>query len=676
MIHLADWISPELLRPLSLALLHFLWQGAALAALAALVFTVSRSAATRYVLGVVILAAMVAAPVITFLVLRNEQPQFPLNWIADSPAPLAEQKTFRIQGNAHSVPQQPVPEKPYFFLVEAWFFGVLLLSLRTAGGVVALERLRRKDSKPVSAAFLDRCLALQRRMGLTRVVRYCESIHLDAPAVIGWLRPVVLLPVSALTGLTEAQLQAVIAHELAHVHRFDAFVNLSQVAAESLLFYHPGVWWLSRRIRAERENCCDDVAIAVCGSPLEYARALTLLEEWRATPALAMAANRAPLSARIRRLLGFPSLYSSARTANLTVGVLCLSVALFAGNAFFGIAHATASAQAASAPQAPRANNHDLVITVQADKPTPEEEAQPASEATFAAKPAPAPAAVPSQKPQPAPAPQPSPASQPSAAPQAQESFVDGLKAAGYDNLSVEDLVSMKVQGITPAYIRSIQAEGLKPSAQELIGMKVQGITPDYIRELRAAGLKPDVDELIGLKVQNITPEYLRQMKDLGLQTDADNLIGMKVQGITPDYVREMRAAGLKCDTDELIGMKVQGITPAYVQDMKGLGIAPDADGLTGMKVQGITPNYIRELRATGLNPDADEFIGMKVQGITPEYVKSLQSAGLKFDVDDLISAKMQGVTPEFIQKVQSHGFKNLTLEQIVELKRTGILEK
>ena len=554
--------------------------------------------------------------------------------------------------------RSPLPEKSYLFLVEAWFFGVLLLSLRTAGGVVALERLRRRNSAPLNAELLERCLALQRRMGLARFIQYCQSLHLDAPSVIGWIRPVVLLPVSALTGLSEAQLTAVIAHELAHIRRYDAFVNLFQVAVESLLFYHPAVWWLSKRIRAERENCCDDAAIAVCGSPLEYARALTLMEEWRATPALAMAANRAPLADRIRRLLGVPAHSSSLRAANLTVGVLCLSVALVAGNAFLGLARATVSASPRAVPQAAAAGDRDLVIVVRGEKPAPD--------------PKPAPLA----SPDPAPQPMPVPAPQSSPQTETHESYIDALKAAGYDNLSADDLVGMKIQGITPAYIRGIQAAGLKPTTDELIGMKVQGITPEYIQELRGAGLKPDVDELIGMKVQGVTPDYLRQMKDLGLQTDADNLIGMKVQGITPDYVREIRATGVKADTDELIGMKVQGITPSYVKEMKELGVQPDADDLIGMKVQGITPDYIRAIQAEGLKPTADELIGMKVQGITPEYVKSLQAAGLKLNPDDLISAKVAGITPEFIREAQSHGFKNLDIEKLIELKHAGVLEK
>ncbi|MFI5098011.1 MAG: M56 family metallopeptidase [Candidatus Acidiferrales bacterium] len=630
MIHLAQWISPDLLRPLGLALLHFLWQGAALAALAAFALTLVRTASTRYVLGVIILAAMVVAPAITFFVVRDQPPQPPAIYAASRIGAPDAPRHSTLQANAKPAQPQPAPEKAYLFLVETWFFGVLLLSLRTAGGVVALERLRRRNSAPLSSALLELCLALQRRMGLTRFIQYCESFQLDAPSVIGWIRPIVLLPVSALTGLSESQLTAVIAHELAHIRRYDAFVNLFQIAAESLLFYHPAVWWLSKRIRAERENCCDDAAIAVCGSPLEYARALTLMEEWRAMPTLAMAANRAPLADRIRRLLGVPAHSSSLRAANLTVGVLCLFVALVAGNAFLGLARATVSAAPHSVSQAAVAADRDLVVVVRGEKPAPD--------------PKPAPLASPD------PVPQAKPVPAPQSAPQTEthESYIDALKAAGYDNLSTDDLIGMKIQGVTPAYIRAVQAAGLKPSVGELIGMKVQGVTPEYIQELRAEDLKLDVGELIG----------------------------MKVQGITPDYVREIRALGVQADTGELIGMKVQGITPGYIKEMKELDLQADAGDLIGMKVQGITPDYVRAIQAQDLKPTAGELIGMKVQGVTPEYVKALQAAGLKLDPDKLISAKVAGITPEFIREAQSHGFTNLDLKKLMELKHAGVLEK
>jgi beta-lactamase regulating signal transducer with metallopeptidase domain len=664
MIHLAQWISPELLPPLGLALLHFLWQGAALAALAALAMALARGASTRYVLGVIFLAAMVAAPAITFFVVRGQQPQTPAISAGTHAAASATPRHSAFRLNSRAAQPQPASEKPYLLLVEAWFLGVLLLSLRTAGGVVALERLRRRTSAPLSAVLIERCLALQRRMGLSRLIQYSQSIHLDAPAVIGWIRPVVLLPISALTGLSEAQLTAVLAHELAHIRRHDAFVNLFQVAAESLLFYHPAVWWLSKRIRTERENCCDDAAIAICGGPLEFARALTLMEEWRATPVLAMAANRAPLGDRIRRVLGVPSHASSMRAANLAAGVLCLSVALVAGNAFLGLARASVAVPRQSMPQATNAAKGDLLVVVQGTKPAPEEPS-----------PAPAPeSATPRQQSKPTPEPVPAPQPVPQA--EVHESYIDALKAAGYANLSADELVGLKIQGITPDYIRAILAEDLKPTVDELIGLKIQGITQEYIQEMRVAGLKLNVDELIGIKIQGITPEYFRQMRELGLQADADNLIGMKVQGISADYVREMRAAGVKAGSDELIGMKVQGITTEYVKEMKDLGIQPDADGLIGMKVQGIAPEYIREIRATGINPDADELIGMKIQGVTPEYIKMLQAAGLKLDADDLITAKVSGITAEFIREVQSHGFKNLDIEKLIELKHSAVLDQ
>jgi beta-lactamase regulating signal transducer with metallopeptidase domain len=285
-------------------LLHFLWQGAGLAALFAMACAVCRSAPARYALAVSALVLMMASPVVTFTWLRA-QANPAVRAGAGGAAAWAETST----QNATALPGSHAPvaesrsEQPMalLWLVEAWFLGVLLLSLRTAGGLLLIERMRRKEIQPVGTVLLARCLALQRRMGLDRVIRYCECHRLDAPAVLGWLRPVVLLPVRALTGLSEAQIEAVIAHELAHIRRLDCFVNLFQIATETLLFYHPAVWWVSQRIRAEREHCCDDEAIAICGDAVNYARALTLMEEWRTAPALMMAANRSPLAERVVR---------------------------------------------------------------------------------------------------------------------------------------------------------------------------------------------------------------------------------------------------------------------------------------------------------------------------------------------------------------------------------------
>jgi beta-lactamase regulating signal transducer with metallopeptidase domain len=643
MSDLSQWFSADLLRPLGLSLLHFLWQGVAVAALALVVLALSRRAAVRYVVALVALAAMVAAPVVTFGVLQSSgSPDESMMVFADpwSPAELhvAQPESHGRGAVAEKDAGMGLSATSLVWLVQGWFAGVLLFSVRTAGGLLVIARLRRREAVPVSEKLLRLCVRLQERLGLERVVRYCESVQLDAPAVAGWFRPVVFLPATALTGLSEAQLETVIAHELAHVQRLDGLVNLLQIAAETLLFYHPGVWWLSRRIREEREHCCDDVAISVCGNAVEYARALTLMEEWRSAPALAMAVNRSPLAARITRLLGIGTTGSAIRSPGLAAGILCLTAALIAGNALFGVARSAAGA-ASAAPAKQQATTQDeraatFVITAprpRAPGKTPKAPPSPASIPAPEANPSPAAIAAPV----PGPAPQASPSAPPAPAPQANPapagSYIDAMKAAGLDNLSVDDLVGLKIQGVTPDYARLMKELGLRVDADELIGMKVQGITPEYVREMRAAAGQPTLkgDELIGLKVQGVTPEYVKQMHELGVKTDADEIIGMKVQGVTPAYIRELRGMGLKVDADEIIGMKVQGITPEYAKSFQDLG----------------------------LHPDADELIGMKVQGITAAYLKEMQAAGFKLDVDDAIGAKVQGITPEFIAKARGYGF-------------------
>jgi beta-lactamase regulating signal transducer with metallopeptidase domain len=338
------------MHALGWALLHFLWQGTAVGALAAILMAFCRRASARYAVAVGALLIMLAAPVATFFsVARSRAAMVASSYSFVTFSAPSSSATIR---HSSSMARFSPSLDALPWLVEAWLLGVAFLSLRSAGGFLLLERERRRQSAIVSDRVLAICHALQQHLGLERTIQYCECKWLQAPAVIGWFRPLVLLPVTALTGLSDEQLQSIIAHELAHIQRFDAFVNVFQIAVETLLFYHPTVWWLNKRIRAEREHCCDDVAVSLCGNPVEYARALTLMEEWRSAPALAMAANRGPLSERIFRVLGLKSIGAGKRGLGVAGGVLCLTAALVAGNALLGIAYPKMHAGAASAAQA------------------------------------------------------------------------------------------------------------------------------------------------------------------------------------------------------------------------------------------------------------------------------------------------------------------------------------
>src|SRR5690606_27960227 len=172
--------------------------------------------------------------------------------------------------------------------------------LRLLGGLILTHRLRRGGT-PIPA--LEGGLGeLAERLGISRRVRLFASTRVDVPTALGWLRPVVLLPASALTGLTAAQLELILAHELAHIRRHDYLVSLLQGVGEALLFYHPLTWWVSRTLRVEREHACDNLALAATGAaPLALAESLARLEVGRALPAPALAAT-GHLLPRIRRL--------------------------------------------------------------------------------------------------------------------------------------------------------------------------------------------------------------------------------------------------------------------------------------------------------------------------------------------------------------------------------------
>jgi uncharacterized protein (TIGR03435 family) len=290
-------------------LLHFLWQGSLIASFyAGLRREMTRTSTpnTRYTLACVFLAAMLAAPLVTWSLMRSPEP------VPDA--------AYRIRNNPPATSALPtsLPESVRAsisgvrtgqflpWVVTIWLAGAAAFWVRLAGGWVVAARMRSMLVRPVPSDWQQLLGELAARIGLFRPVRLLISGLVQVPTVIGWLRPVILVPVGALGGLPPEQVEALLIHELAHIRRHDYLVNLLQSVAEALLFYHPAVWWVSGHIRAERELCCDDVAVTVTGDVLTYARALAELESCRPAHLNAVvAANGGSLAGRIGRLLGY-----------------------------------------------------------------------------------------------------------------------------------------------------------------------------------------------------------------------------------------------------------------------------------------------------------------------------------------------------------------------------------
>jgi hypothetical protein len=303
---------------------------------------------------------------------------------------------------------------------------------------------------------------------------------------------------------------------------------LLQSAVETLLFYHPATWWVSRQVREERERCCDDVAVGHCGDAAGYVRAIAELAALRATPALAMSATGGSLLGRARRLLA-PA--AARRSSGATAAAVALIVVAFAwasaraevsGDAGgFGadpvaliaplepIARTTVAPVALDPQRAPRAV---------AGPPAPLQRAQPDR------RPAPARSAPARARPRPERARHDAP------------DLIDQMIALGYRRIPVEQLIALGTHGVDGAYVRGMNSLGLgRLSVDALVALKIHGVTPGYARELRAAGVRiTRAEQLRSMKIHGVTAAAVRDARRLGYTPSPEELVKLRIHGLIP----------------------------------------------------------------------------------------------------------------------------------------------
>lgn len=315
---------------LGAALLHFLWQGGAIAGVYAAARRRASRPEVRYLLACTALVAMAVSPVVTWMALRPMPLGSPLAAVpAADPTGVAE-PVFR-GGLPHifAAESAGVPAVWLSWVAAAWMAGVVIFWLRLLGGWLVAERLRRRQVRPAPRAWQQAMDRLSARLRVSRPVRLLVSGLVHAPSVVGLLRPVVLVPVGVLAGLPPDQVEALLLHELAHIRRWDNLANALQSIVEALLFYHPVVWWVSGHMRAERELCCDDAAVAITGDAQSYALALAgLAVGTHALSQAAVAATGGSLAERVARLLGKPRQPSRtpAPAAAVLLGLAAITV--------------------------------------------------------------------------------------------------------------------------------------------------------------------------------------------------------------------------------------------------------------------------------------------------------------------------------------------------------------
>lgn len=372
-LDLDAWVST-----LGWALLHFVWQGALIGLGAAVALAALRNARpqTRYAVACLALALCLALPALqVWRGLQKQELQVAVGFGSAAEVVVSQFEPVKFET------LRPALQDRLPWIVIAWSFGAGLLGLRLLLGLAWIGRISRETGLPVDPLWQLRFDRLVERFGLWRDVslRLCDRI--ESPITAGWLRPVVIVPGALLARLSPELLEALIAHELAHIRRHDYLVNLAQSAVEALLFYHPVVWWLSRRIRDEREQIADDLAARALGEPRRLALALQELDRFQFShSSLAPAAHGGNLMTRIQRLIRPSSHAFSWKTILPVLGLAAVCLTVYAQNRpapiaavapVAGISPVSGVAPVAAVAPAPTAAPISAVAPVPAVAPAP-----------------------------------------------------------------------------------------------------------------------------------------------------------------------------------------------------------------------------------------------------------------------------------------------------------------
>jgi beta-lactamase regulating signal transducer with metallopeptidase domain len=336
-------------RQIGWLLVHSVWQGAIAALLLAIVLRLMerRSSGAKYLVSCAALLAVPAASFVTFSLRQKTGAQL----VAALPGPAIASTAMPVMPAVTAIHQFDL-QQSLGYAATAWIVGVALLAVWHLCGWLNLLRWRAECSR-IEGTWRSELDSMMKRMRMTGPIRLLGSARLATPAVVGILKPAILIPIALAAELTPEQAAAILAHELAHIRRHDYLFNLIQTAIETLLFYHPAVWWISSQIRRERENCCDDLAAAM-SDPIEYSRALLAAEGLRATP-LAMGLGGHGLASRIGRLIDpRPSRRrgSALVAASIFVVLACVAAPM---RSSFG--------QNPAAPTTQKQNAFDVVVT-------------------------------------------------------------------------------------------------------------------------------------------------------------------------------------------------------------------------------------------------------------------------------------------------------------------------
>ena len=545
-----SWIPSTIIRALCWTLLHSLWQGLILALVAGaiMLFTRKAKSSTRYnLLGVLVVAFLMVSGYTFFRELRPTRATIPGQAIA-----VQVTATVPVTGTPAPVGTPPVGFVEtivrYFnehaaVVVLVWLIVALARFVKVLSGVVYAQRIRHYGTRPVSPEWRERLTALLKRLRITRPVRMLESTLVKVPAVVGWLKPIVLVPVGMLAQLSPDQVESILLHELAHISRRDYIFNLVQHLIDTVFFFNPALLWVSGLIRTERENCCDDIAIRETRSRRRLIQALVSFHEYQATGcALGFAGRRDEVVKRVERIVHKKNhSLNAGERALLMGGVLLLCGAFMTING----AGSTAPLQAKIVGQ-PIAEEAEARAT------------------TLAAN--------------------------------TKLTAGQGKAETLHMRIRARAGVAIKSDTTIPDTTKPDTAKInnlTKADIDLLIRARDHGVTPEYVSELRQMGYKISLEQAIQLRDHGVSAEFVQTIKKEGFGVIAvDKAIELLDHGVTVDFIHRVRAAGFpKLTLEQAVTLVDHGVTGDFIEKWKKK---------TGSQLE--LEDYIR-LRDAGIDP-------------------------------------------------------------------------
>ncbi len=625
-------------------------------------------------------------------------------------------------------------------VLAVWFVGVLIVLCRLALGMLRMRRITYEAECLTNYHWSAMMSRLRAQIDLPTHISLYASEEISMPVTWGIWRPMILLPAESAHWSGEWR-RIVLLHELAHIKRRDCLTQMIANWACALYWFHPLVWFAAKRLRVERELACDDYVLEIGTRASEYAGYLVELAKTfdavQVSSPVVVGMACSQLESRVRAILdpalkrSIPSRRSLLALTFVTACVLAPLAALQATSQ----AQTTPVAELASAAPAPALTPElqadvsaqveqikqqqcklaDLQAKAKDDELSADEEEELASvqdriasmqedlqdklvmnfrrDAIAAPDPALSPepalaAAVGNLnviQPEPFPAPLKVRSGRQAAelTPElalAIAAIQDSKQKENEQGLTADNLVRLKIAGVTPEYIEAMKRTGLEDlTVRQICDLKMHNVTPEFIKQAQGWSTeKLSVRDLVNLKISGLTPDYINAMKQTGLENlSLKRLSQMRLMGVTPEFMAAMKRAGLENLTaEQLTQLKTHDVTEEYIKQAQSWGFGKlSVRDLLQIKIHGVKPEDAQALKAMGFdNVSLRDLTTIKIHGVTAAYVKEMRDLGFdKLTLEQLLKMKIHNVTPDYIRKMRAAGFKNISANEMLKMKIQGI---